>query len=378
MADGESFYDKVVGSSTEGKKSPFNRAAPRSPFNSNASAVVPKQAAPANEPSKSPFTASKSPFTAPKTAAEPSKSPFASKSENASRSPFSTPKAPTAETVSDPKSDESNTSAPKRTFSVLGISIETPLTEKKPDDISNQEVPNEEVPVVNEPAIEVPVVEAPVAKSPVVPQVEKPKAEAAKVETTEETPRRPGKKKEVNTMNVPDSGMLNVDAAPTVAAQAFLRAQEENHETPSIATAPVPPVIEKKIDNSFNPFKPLKKPIESEKPIEEEKPQTPPKTAEEYFLPMRQKKAEPINPFKPTAKAPVKRAASASVNRIEAEKEEAEAMARAEAAKASERMSIYKALGTTEEVHTTFKVTEFKDPEEVVPFTPFKSNNDEE
>lgn len=335
MTDGGSFYDRVVGNSTEEKKSPFNRTAPRSPFAAQEQKTT-AQAAPA---SATPAPASKSPFTAPR------KSPFAAKpAENTSNA------VAESKPVETTGSDATNASAPKRSFSVLGISIETPISSEAKAAPAPVEVPEVAEPVVVEP------VAAP----------------------QEDTPRRSFKKKEVNTMNVPESSMLNVDATPTVAAQAFLRAQEENHEKPSIATAPVPPVIEKKVDNSFNPFKPLKKPIESEKPVEEVKPQTPPKTAEEYFLPMKQKKAEPINPFKPNAKAPVKRAASASINRVEAEKAEAEALAMEEALKESERMSIYKALGTTEEVHTTFKVTDYKDPEEVVPFAPFKNKNTEE
>lgn len=351
MTDGGSFYDRVVGNSTEEKKSPFNRTAPRSPFAAQEQKTT-AQAAPA---SATPAPASKSPFTAPR------KSPFAAKpAENTSNA------VAESKPVETTGSDATEAVAPKRSFSVLGISIETPISTEAKAAPAPVEVPEVAEPVVVEP------VAASVAEPVVKAQI--PQAEAPQ----EDTPRRSFKKKEVNTMNVPESSMLNVDATPTVAAQAFLRAQEENHEKPSIATAPVPPVIEKKVDNSFNPFKPLKKPIESEKPVEEVKPQTPPKTAEEYFLPMKQKKAEPINPFKPNAKAPVKRAASASINRVEAEKAEAEALAMEEALKESERMSIYKALGTTEEVHTTFKVTDYKDPEEVVPFAPFKNKNTEE
>ena len=125
---------------------------------------------------------------------------------------------------------------------------------------------------------------------------------------------------------------LNVNSAPTVAAMAFEKAMSEKSEKPSIATQYVPPVEEKKaVTPRKSPFKQVKRPdgadveAAAEEVKKEEKEKAP--NIALNFIPMPVAKHEEINPFKSASseKGPIKRPASASVNRAAALKAEAEA-----------------------------------------------------
>lgn len=173
-----------------------------------------------------------------------------------------------------------------------------------------------------------------------------------------------------DTMNRPDSSVLNIGAEPTVAAKAFEKAVKENSVTPAIATGFVPPVVKKdeeKRAEAPSPFRQIKNQDGEEKPAEAKKPAGPAIASGFIPMPGYMKKQE-INPFK-SNKGPVKRPVSASVNRAAAEAsgEIAEEVVEEEQERSSERPSFTAALAGRE-VHSTFRPTEFKLQTSVDPF----------
>ncbi len=176
-----------------------------------------------------------------------------------------------------------------------------------------------------------------------------------------------------STMNRPDSSALNSEAAPTAAALAFEKQQSEAKATPAIATAFVPPVIEKKKEETINPFKPLTR--EDGSIIEAERnTSSMPGVAAGAIPKVVEKKA--ANPFKASQnpngmKAPIKRPKSASVNHAQAA---AAGEEEAKNAESGENIGVVKALGSNE-LHTTFKPTAFVEKEKI---DPFKHNKPEQ
>lgn len=167
------------------------------------------------------------------------------------------------------------------------------------------------------------------------------------------TPRRPGggssprsarAAEREDTMNRPDSSALNANASHTAAQEAFIKQQSEQKLAPAIATGFVPPVIDKEEhDDRPSPFKPVAQPIvdravDVEEKKEEVKPEVkrPSAGPHKYVPPIAQftpgpVKKEEASPFKPLnneeetgLKAPIKRPASASVNRAAAMQAEAD------------------------------------------------------
>ncbi len=147
-----------------------------------------------------------------------------------------------------------------------------------------------------------------------------------------------------DTMNRPDSSALNANASHTAAQEAFIKQQSEQKLAPAIATGFVPPVIDKEEhDDRPSPFKPVAQPIvdravDVEEKKEEVKPEVkrPSAGPHKYVPPIAQftpgpVKKEEASPFKPLnneeetgLKAPIKRPASASVNRAAAMQAEAD------------------------------------------------------
>lgn len=172
-----------------------------------------------------------------------------------------------------------------------------------------------------------------------------------KVPVQQRPPVKRPSSKPASTMNRPDGTALNVDATPTAAAIAFEKQQTERKVTPAIATGMVPPVIEKKEEPKVSPFRQVKRPTGADSSKEEApKPETKAPTAESsdsYFIPMKSYNREVKSPFKTTNAA--KEASDTSIG-------------------------IVKALGTNEK-HSTFKATEFKEQEKI---DPFKRNNPDE
>lgn len=178
-----------------------------------------------------------------------------------------------------------------------------------------------------------------------------------------------------DTMNRPDSKVLNTSAEPTVAAKAFEKAVKENSVTPAIATGFVPPVLaeeKKEVEVKRSPFRQVKTEGDTESAPAPKKEGPAIATG---FIPMPgYMKKQEINPFK-SNKGPVKRPASASINHAaaadveEAAEEETEEMERP-----SERPSFTAALAG-QEVHSTFRPTEFKSQERI---DPFKHNSEKE
>ncbi len=71
-------------------------------------------------------------------------------------------------------------------------------------------------------------------------------------------------RKNVSTMNRPDSGSLNSNAQATVAASVFARMQQDELGTgnaPAIANGFIPPVVEKKEEVKASPFKTVRPPV---------------------------------------------------------------------------------------------------------------------
>ena len=175
-----------------------------------------------------------------------------------------------------------------------------------------------------------------------------------------------------DTMNRPDSSVLNSGAEPTVAAKAFEKAVKENSVTPAIATGFVPPVIKKEEETKSSapsPFRQIK--IEGEDGEKSSEPKKPAQPAiATGFIPMPgYMKKQEINPFK-SNKAPVKRPVSASVNHAAAEAagEIEEEIVEEEKDHSNERPSLTAALAGRE-VHSTFRPTGgFATQEKVNPF----------
>lgn len=140
---------------------------------------------------------------------------------------------------------------------------------------------------------------------------------------------KPQRNRGRSTMNRLDEKSLNTNASPTVAAVAFEKAVSERAEKPSIATQYVPPAVEQKAAPRKSPFKQVKRPdgadveAAAEEVKKEEKEKAP--SIALNFIPMPAAKHEEINPFKSNEKKPIKRPASASVNRAAALKAEEEA-----------------------------------------------------
>ena len=173
-----------------------------------------------------------------------------------------------------------------------------------------------------------------------------------------------------DTMNRPDSTMLNSGASPTAAAQAFEKAVAGKSETPAIATSFVPPVLakedEKKSSSAPSPFKQIKNAAGTDAEKDVPKKDAPPAIAS-GFIPMPGfAKKEEINPFK-SNKAPVKRPVNASINHAVAADEVAEDVIPEEEHKANERMSFTAALAGQER-QSTFKPTELIPKEKIDPF----------
>ena len=173
-----------------------------------------------------------------------------------------------------------------------------------------------------------------------------------------------------DTMNRPDSSVLNTGAEPTVAAKAFEKAVKENSVTPAIATGFVPPVVKKEEEKRAeapSPFRQIKNQDEGDKPAETKKSAGPAIATGFIPMPGYMKKQE-INPFK-SNKGPVKRPVSASVNRAAAEAsgEIDEEVIEEEQERPSNRPSFTAALAGRE-VHSTFRPTEFKLQTAVDPF----------
>lgn len=75
-------------------------------------------------------------------------------------------------------------------------------------------------------------------------------------------------RRNVSTMNRPDSGTLNSNAQATVAASVFARMQEDDRGTgnaPAIANGFIPPVLEKKEEVKVSPFKTSHAPVKRTK-----------------------------------------------------------------------------------------------------------------
>lgn len=171
-----------------------------------------------------------------------------------------------------------------------------------------------------------------------------------------------------DTMNRPDSTMLNSSAEPTVAAKAFEKAVKENSVTPAIATGFVPPVLsqeEKEPEVKRSPFRQIK--TEGDESGSTPKKDSKPAIALGFIpMPGYMKKQE-INPFK-SNKGPVKRPASASINHAAvADDEENIEETVEEKDHSSDRPSLTAALAG-HEVHSTFRPTEFKTQDHKDPF----------
>ena len=176
-----------------------------------------------------------------------------------------------------------------------------------------------------------------------------------------------------DTMNRPDSSILNASAEPTVAAKAFEKAVKENSVTPAIATGFVPPVIaeeKKEPEVKRSPFRQVKTEGDNESGSASKK--SGPAIASGFIpMPGYMKKQE-INPFK-SNKSPIKRAASASVNHAAiADNEDVEEETEEVQVHSPERPSLTAALAG-QEVHSTFRPTDFKLQNQK---DPFKRNAD--
>ena len=173
-----------------------------------------------------------------------------------------------------------------------------------------------------------------------------------------------------DTMNRPDSSSLNAGAEPTVAAKAFEKAMKENSVTPAIATGFVPPVVKEDAPGAPSrpsPFRQVKTAdSDQEESSEVKKPSTPAIATGFIPMPGYMKKQE-INPFK-SNKGPVKRPVSASVNHAAAAAAGEIDDDEAEKHKSTNEKPSFTAALAGQEVHSTFRPTEFKTQAKIDPF----------